>query len=342
MKTNRKTIQSAMDNRLSFLDELPSCRTAVQYRIAQEGEPVMKKKISFVLVFAIVMTILAAAGIAAGLLWSLSPRAEAVQIADRALEEKYKVTAEMQTFFARTQEELDDGTVRVTYTGVTGLDWVLGTYTALVKDGKAEISWSHDGEDTSGGYEAEAWGNAQLQAMVADSQDAGRKQAFLDRAVEISAVHQKPAEIPEVTDAEIDAYYQQRETEKTKAMDARRLSEEEMIVIGREFIINNWSLNEEQVGRLELYTNSEPEYLELIGINPDDVASNGNEWYEMVNGKPCFKVEYLLYQPLTAEQEANDEEREYQTGDGYYNVFVNVETGEIEEFEYNSALGGVG
>ena len=25
-----------------------------------------------------------------------------------------------------------------------------------------------------------------------------------------------------------------------------------------------------------------------------------------------------------------------------YNIFVNVETGEIEEYEYNSALGGVG
>ena len=89
MKTNRKTIQSAMDKRLSFLDELPSCRAAVQYPIAQEEEPVMKKKISLGLVFAIVMTMLAAAAIAAGLLWKLSPQAEAVQIADRALEEKY-------------------------------------------------------------------------------------------------------------------------------------------------------------------------------------------------------------------------------------------------------------
>ena len=28
--------------------------------------------------------------------------------------------------------------------------------------------------------------------------------------------------------------------------------------------------------------------------------------------------------------------------DGYYNVFVNVETGVIEEYEYNSALAGEG
>ena len=339
MKANRKTIQSAMDNRLSFLDELPSCRAAVQYRIAQEEEPVMKKKVSFALVFAIVMTLLAAAGIAAGLL--LSPRAEAVRIADRALEEKYGVTAEMQTFFGRSQEEAEDGAVRVTYTGVEGLDGPLGTYTVLVKDGKAEISWSHDGEDTSGGYEAEAWGAEQLKTMVSDSLDAGRKKAYLDRGAEISAAHRQPVEYPEVTDEEAAANYQRREADKTAAMNARRLSEEEMIAIGREFVISNWGLNEEQIGRLELYTNHQPEYLGLIGIDPDEAEIN-NEWYEMVNGKPCFKVEFLLYQPLTAEQAISGEERDYQEGDGYYNVFVNVETGEIEEYEYNSALGGIG
>ena len=111
--------------------------------------------------------------------------------------------------------------------------------------------------------------------------------------------------------------------------------------IGREFLISNWQLNEEQAGRLELYTNSEPEYLDLIGIDADEEVK-GNEWYEMVNGKPCFKVEFLLYQPLTAEEEANGVERDYQEGNGYYIIFVNVETGEIEEYEYNSALGGVG
>ena len=42
------------------------------------------------------------------------------------------------------------------------------------------------------------------------------------------------------------------------------------------------------------------------------------------------------------EQEASGEERDYQEGDGYYIVYVNVETGEIEDFEYNSALGGMG
>ena len=50
MKTNKETIRASMDRRLSFLDSRPSCRAAVQYRIAQEEEPVMKRKISFAFV----------------------------------------------------------------------------------------------------------------------------------------------------------------------------------------------------------------------------------------------------------------------------------------------------
>ena len=48
---NKETLQAAMDRRLSFLDELPSCRPALMQRIAQEEAPVMKRKISVGLVF---------------------------------------------------------------------------------------------------------------------------------------------------------------------------------------------------------------------------------------------------------------------------------------------------
>ncbi len=338
MKTNKKTIQSAMDARLSFLDELPSCRAGVQYRIAQEEEPVMKKKVSLGLVFAMVLVVLTAAALATTFL--LSPRATAVQVADRALAEQRGITAEMQTFFAREQQELEDGAVQVTYTGAGDLDWVLGTYTAIVKDGKAEISWSHDGEDTAGGYEAEAWGLDQLKQMLAESQDENLKLAYLDRAGIISRAHTEPVEVPEITDAEAEAFHAQIEADKTAAMKARKVSEEEMIAAGREFIISNWGLNGEQVSRLELYTNAAPQYTD--DTDPEEAQGNGNDWYEMVNGKPCFKVEYLLYQAYTTEQMENNEPLQHEEKDGFYVVYMNVETGEIEEYEYNSGLGGLG
>jgi hypothetical protein len=318
---NEEQLKAAMDRRLSFLDDVPSCRAKVQYRIAQKEEPaVMKKKLSVGLVLALVLAMLSVSALAAGLL--LSSRVTASRIADQELEKQYGVTAEMQTFFSREETDLPDGTVQVTYTGVGGMEYVLGSYTALVRDGKAEIAWSHDGENTSGGYDAEAWGLAQLRQMMADSLNQEKKDAFVSKAAEIGAKH-SAAEDNAPSEAD-ENYYAQREANKTAALKARKLSEEEMIQIGREFIISNYGLNEEQTARLELYTNS--------------FEDEENCWYEMKNNNPCFQVEYLLY---------NDE---YETGDltkrtemnGYYNVFVNVETGVVEEYEYNSSLAGQG
>ena len=321
MKTNKESLRASMDRRLSFLDDVPSCRAAVKYRIAQKEEPVvMKKKLSVGLVVAIVLALLSVSALAAGLL--LSSRVSAVQLADRELEKKYGITAEMQTFFGREEKELADGTVEVTYSGVGGMEYVLGTYTAVVRDGKAEISWSHDGDNTTGGYEAEAWGLEQLKQMMSDCLDQKKKDAFLNKAYEIGAEHDV-VEDDSPSEA-IEGYYEQREADKTAALNARKLSEDEMIQIGREFIISNYGFNEEQIARMELYTNS--------------FEDEENCWYEMINDKPCFQVEYLLY---------NDE---YETGDltrrtemnGFYNVFVNVETGVVEEYEYDSGLAGQG
>ena len=242
MKTNKESLQAAMDRRLSFLDDLPSCRPAVRYRIAQEEEPVMKKKTSFVLVFAIVMILLSAAALATGLL--ISPRVSAARAADQALENTYGVTADMQTFFFREQIELPDGSVQITYAGLGNLEYVLGTYTATVRDGVAEISWSHDREDTSGGYDAEAWGAAQLKQMMTDCLTAEGKQAYISRASAIAEAHDAAYEEDLSSYEAADDYGEWREAQKNKAMEARKLSEDEMIAIGREFITSSYGLDE--------------------------------------------------------------------------------------------------
>ena len=222
--------------------------------------------------------------------------------------------------------------MKVTYTGAGSLEWALGTYTAVVKDGKAEVTWSHDGEDTSGGYEAEAWGLEQLKQMTEESTDEGLKLAYLNRAAEILDEHTAPRKYKELTDEELEAEHRKIEENKAAALKARKVSEEEMIATGREFIISNWGLDEEQVSRLELYTN----------FDREDTEEEDAGWYDMINGKPCFEVEYLLYQPYTAEQMENNEPLQYRDKDGYYIVYVNVETGEIEEYEYNNGLAGLG
>ena len=114
-----------------------------------------------------------------------------------------------------------------------------------------------------------------------------------------------------------------------------------MIAAGREFIISNYGLNEEQIARMELYTNFDTGLPEDADFEAEPASENG--WYDMINGKPCFKVEYLLGQPEVPEQEGvavTPLPREEK--DGFYVVYVNVETGEVEDYEFNSGLAGKG
>ena len=46
--------------------------------------------------------------------------------------------------------------------------------------------------------------------------------------------------------------------------------------------------------------------------------------------------------PYTTEMEIKGEERPRAEKDGYYIVYINVEDGTVEQYEYNSALGGIG
>ena len=325
---NKETLQAAMDRRLSFLDELPSCRPALMQRIAQEEAPVMKRKISVGLVFALVLVSLSVIALATGLI--LSPRVSAARTADLALAEKYGITDELQSFFGREEEELPDGTVKVTYSGAGSLEATLGTYTVLVKDGKADISWSLEGKNTAGGYEAEAWGLEQLKQMAEDSHDEKLKAAFMDKSFEVyKQLHPDDEEVPvEAPDPEtFEEYHARREGEKSSALDATKLSEEDMIALGREFILSTYSLTDSEVERLELYTNS---------YETDDA----NHWYETVNGKPCFLVEYLLDEEGVTEEMLNDPN--YYRMNAYFKVFVNVETGVIEQYEFSNGLGGQG
>ncbi len=334
MKMNKDSLKASMDRRLSFLDDMPSCSAAVKYRIAQEEEPIMKKKISVGFVFAVVLVLMSAAALATALL--LSPRATASRVADQALEKEFGITAEMQSFFHREEEKQTDGSMTVTYTGNAELEYVLGTYTAAVKDGKAEITWSHAGEDTSGGYESEAWGLEQLKQMMTDCLDEKTKAVYLDKAAAIAEEHgvredNSPSE-------PIENWFEIIEAQKTAAMNARKVSEDDMISIGQEFIISTYGLNEEQISRMELYTNFDAQ-----DSDAESDEDNGNGWYDMIDGKPCFKVEYLLGQPEVPEV-PGEAVTPLPRGekDGYYIVYVNVGTGEIENYEYNSGLSGLG
>ena len=317
MESNKETLRAAIDRRLSFLDERPSCRAALQQRIAQEEAPVMKKKISFALVCALVLVSLSVIALAAGILFS--PKADAVTLADRALEQKYGITPEMQTYFSRMEEDLPGGAVRVTYSAGGELAYVLGTYTADVSNGKAEISWSRDGSETSGGYEADAWGAAQLEQMLKDNSETGDMSRFSAYALRAAERNGAGTGQPSQADGDAEAYFENLEREKTAALGARILSEPEMQAIAKEAVVMRYELTEAQAALLELY------------VQP--LATEENAWYWMIGGQPGFEVQYFLDQ---------DPDGTFTEKDGAYAVAVNVETGVVERMVYESGLGGEG
>ncbi len=279
----------------------------------------MKKKISFALVCALILVSLSVIALAAGILFS--SKADAVTLADRALEEKYGISPKMQTYFTRQEEDLPGGAVRVTYCAEGELAYVLGTYTADVKDGKAEIAWSRDGSDTAGGYEADAWGAAQLEQMLKDNRETGdmrRFSAYALRAAERAGAAKPQAS---VSDQEAEAYFESLEAEKTAALNARVLSEAEMQAVAKEAVVQRYGLTEAQAALLELY------------VQP--LAEEENAWYWMIGGQPCFEVQYFL-------QQDPDHPGTFTEKDGAYAVAVNVETGVIERLVYESGLGGEG
>lgn len=111
---------------------------------------------------ALVLVLAAAVAVAAGL--TRSAKYDAKLLAHQALEEKYGFTQDMDSFFTCSVEEADGQTV-VTYRAnadIGDFAWKLGDYTVTIRDGKAEASWSNDGEAVSGDFSSDVWDTALL------------------------------------------------------------------------------------------------------------------------------------------------------------------------------------
>ena len=111
---------------------------------------------------ALVLVLAAAVAVAAGL--TRSAKYDAKLLAHQALEEKYGFTRDMDSFFRCTVEEKAGGMV-VTYSAdedVGDFAWKLGDYIVTIRDGKAEASWSNDGEAVGGDFSSDVWDTALL------------------------------------------------------------------------------------------------------------------------------------------------------------------------------------
>lgn len=111
---------------------------------------------------ALVLVLAAAVAVAAGL--TRSAKYDAKLLAHQALEEKYGFTRDMDSFFRCTVEEKAGETV-VAYSAdedVGDFAWKLGDYIVTIRDGKAEASWSNDGEAVGGDFSSDVWDTALL------------------------------------------------------------------------------------------------------------------------------------------------------------------------------------
>lgn len=116
---------------------------------------------------ALVLVLAAAVAVAAGL--TRSAKYDAKLLAHHALEEKYGFTRDMDSFFRCTVEEKAGETV-VTYSAdedVGDFAWKLGDYIVTIRDGKAEASWSNDGEAVGGDFSSDVWDTALLARGIA-------------------------------------------------------------------------------------------------------------------------------------------------------------------------------
>ena len=279
----------------------------------RKGEPVVRKKLSVTLVIAIVLMLLMATALAAGIIFA--KRVPATEIADQALLKTYGITAQMQAMFTRKTAEGEGGATVVTYEGREHLAYVLGKYTVII-DGQTvkNICWSHDGEDTSGGLEASAWGKDQLDEILRIDPETGKQAQLLTFNPYIDRINQEHG-------FDYQAYWAENEDEKyvvvlegediEKAKERQAFSAHDFLQIAKEAVGVRYHLT--------------PQQISLMSIDVDE-----NSAYVLLDGTLCYRCWIFV-------GELSDEETEQ---DGTYTVYMNLETGVVEDIQFLSEHGG--
>ncbi|MBQ9264052.1 MAG: hypothetical protein IJ189_07585 [Clostridia bacterium] len=323
MRINEQTVRDAMNRRLSALSASPEREARIRQRIAQEEELNMKKKLSLVLVVAIVLVLGTVSAVAAGIVFS--SRADASLLADQAVKAAYGLSpAMLGGYFGKTIEEKEDGSTAVAYWGIEDLRYVLGEYTVTVKDGKATVVWSHDGESTVGGLDAEAWGVDQLNDMVAWDNAHHDVSGYYEKAREIAKRHGtlQAATASLSLEEETEALAARYAVDEAASRAAAKLSEAEMSAIAKQAVAAAYGLTNEQMALMTCPQDIEEYY-----------------YYNICDGKPVYSVWFYLTQRPSTNPNVFPE---FTEGDGIYVVDVNVESGIVERILYDSTLGGNG
>lgn len=243
-----------------------------------------------------------------------SARFLAVSAAQHALAEKYFIAEGMNEYFSRTVTESADGGYVILWEPAFGdspMSWLLGTYTASVSGDDVDIKWTHDGEETYGGYTAEAWGAAQLRQMAEEVRtdfDMSESWSAAARTVYGGREDAYPFELAEQG-------FDNSEESRAAALALAAITPEEGEAAARMALRDTYGA------------------LEWERLETDDAEFGWN--IGLLCGRPVMIVHYDLWGQGRADWT-------WQEGDGVYEVTVNLATGEIEEILYGNGLSGNG
>ena len=306
----RVIFRNAVDRRLSGLQENPFLAQRIMN--AEKGEIKVKKKLTMSMALVIVLLLIAVTALAAGIIFA--KRVPATEIADQALLKTYGITAQMQSQFIRETTEGEGGTTVVTYEGRGHLAYVLGKYTVIV-DGQTvkNICWSHDGEDTSGGLEASAWGKDQLDEILRIDPETGKQAQLYTFNPYIDRINREHG-------FDYQAYWEKNENEYVvvlegedvqKAKERQAFSAYEFVQIAKEAVGVRYHLTSQQIS--------------MMSIDTDE-----NSAYVLLDGTLCYRCWIIVGELSTEETEQ----------DGAYTVYLNLETSAVEDIQFLTERGG--
>lgn len=254
-----------------------------------------------------------------------SERCLKIKQAERAIQEKYQIVPDMYSFFVRDIAESDNGTITVTLRGQDIYYWVLGTYIGSSDGKNTTASWSNEGKQTYGGFDAPAWDALQLHQMV----DLARKErdtgAFFHQAVAIAQ-----RDDPEYTELR---------------------PEDPMMIYEHGFEISVPHPDHETIESKSKFTKEQLNNIAITAITETyELDSDVAEKISEVDSEPDFRYEVkdgqLIYHAWMGLQQSDEDYSDITVPknehDGQYLVIINAETGVVEDVVYDAFLLGAG